>query len=150
MLVRRVQLCGRTVREDAGTETEGDIVEVDDVELSALQEPPYPGAIEPRTTRLVRDETREPRRSCPDGLHHQAARFRCGARLGPPAQDPPRIPVVDDGDVVATTNERARQALNPHGVPAKVIRRVERRDHGEAERPSVYAVTLRLIALLTR
>src|SRR5262249_43524112 len=97
----------------------------------------------------VRDETREPRRSCPDGLHHQAARFRCGARLGPPAQDPPRIPVVDDGDVVATTNERARQALNPHGVPAKVIRRVERRDHGEAEGPSVYDVTSRSIARMT-
>jgi len=121
--------------EQTGPADERDVVVVHYVVIALIEERRDTTGVQDGPTQLLREDRGENTRTTaqPDDLNTLVIGDGLGLRA--PMKGVVRIHIVHHGDMVPVTHERARKPLNADGVPAKRIRRIERREHAEAQWP---------------
>ncbi len=136
VLVRRHQANGgrRLCAEgqQLGAPGERDVVEVDDVEASLLEQPPDRGSLRPEPSRLVRPERGEQAEPAVQRVDRDAGRRLEGTQRVTAAHGLERVGAVHDVDLVTAACKRTHEAVDEDRVAAEALRSVERGDHAEA------------------
>ena len=136
VFVRHVQLDRIPVAQNFGPPDEGDVVEVHDVEVAALDDLADLFPVDYGLAELVRHQTREPAdrlARTPETVCCHTGRLFKFCRFFARVQDVEGIDVVDHLDFVTAPGESMRKPLYEDRIATKVMRWVERCNHCEAQ-----------------
>src|SRR6266404_4081009 len=134
VLVGRVELGGTSHSKNARSAEQGDIVEVDHVEIPQSQQPLDLPRVDDGSPELMGQQERQGAHPAAQGHNLNPIGFGVSGGRRAVAKSTERFGVVDYGHVMTSPNERLTESLDSDAIPPEVMRRIERRHVTEAKR----------------